>query len=351
MNRTFWNGKKVFLTGHTGFKGSWLSLWLQSCGTIITGYSLEPKIKLNLFDLALVENGMKSIIGDIRDLQKLKKTMIDFSPDMVIHMAAQPLVRTSYKDPEDTYSTNVMGTVNLFEAVRETSSVKAVVNVTTDKCYENKERTLGYSEDEPMGGNDPYSSSKGCSELITKAYRNSFFSDYDSANIASARAGNVIGGGDWAEDRLIPDIFKSFKEKKPILIRNPNAIRPWQHVLEPLSGYLLLLEKLYSQGENWAQGWNFGPKDEDVKQVNKIVAYLIEKCGHKENYIKDNSTQPHEAQLLKLDISKAKHQLNWDPKWDLFKALDSIIEWNNGFNNGEDIRTLTLKQINEFEKY
>jgi len=351
MNRTFWNGKKVFLTGHTGFKGSWLSLWLQNCGSIITGYSLKPKTKLNLFDLALVEDGMKSVIGDIRDLEKLKKTMIDFSPDIVIHMAAQPLVRTSYKHPVDTYSTNVMGTVNLFEAVRNTKSVKAVVNVTTDKCYENNERTLGYSENEPMGGNDPYSNSKGCSELVTKAYRHSFFSDLNSAKIASARSGNVIGGGDWAEDRLIPDIFKSFQEKKPILIRNPYAIRPWQHVLEPLSGYLRLLERLYFKGEKYAQGWNFGPKDDDVKQVNKIVTYLIEKCGHKENYIEDSSIQPHEAQLLKLDISKAKQQLDWEPKWDLFKALDSIIEWNNAFINGEDIRALTLKQINEFEEY
>jgi CDP-glucose 4,6-dehydratase len=351
MNRTFWNGKKVFLTGHTGFKGSWLSLWLQSCGSMLAGYALAPKTKLSLFDLALVNDGMKSIIGDIRDLEKLKKAMIDFSPDIVIHMAAQPLVRISYKDPVDTYSTNVMGTVNLLEAVRSTKSVKAVLNVTTDKCYENKERILGYREDEPMGGNDPYSNSKGCSELVTKAYRKSFFNDLNSAKIASARAGNVIGGGDWAEDRLIPDIFKSFQEKKPILIRNPYAIRPWQHVLEPLSGYLLLIEQLYLKGDEYAEGWNFGPKDDDVKPVNKIVEYLIDKCGHKENYINDDSTQPHEAQLLKLDISKAKQQLGWEPKWDIFKTLDSIIEWNNAFIIGKDVKALTLKQINEFDEH
>ena len=254
-------------------------------------------------------------------------------------------------DTVDTYSTNVMGTVNLFEAVRKTKSVKAVVNVTTDKCYENKERILGYREDEPMGGNDPYSNSKGCSELITKAYRSSYFNELGSAKVASGRAGNVIGGGDWAEDRLIPDIFRSFQEKKPVVIRNPLAIRPWQHVLEPLSGYLILLEQLYLKGDEYAEGWNFGPNDNDVKPVNKIVEYLIDKCSHKGNYINDVSDHPHEAQLLRLDISKAKTQLGWEPKWDLFRALDSIVDWNEAFLNSEDIRALTLKQIHEFEEH
>jgi CDP-glucose 4,6-dehydratase len=350
MNRSFWKDKKVFLTGHTGFKGSWLSLWLQSCGSILMGYSLAPNTKLNLFDLALVADGMNSEIGDVRDLERLKKTMKYFSPEIVIHMAAQPLVRTSYKDPVDTYSTNVMGTVNLLESIRNINSVKAVVNVTSDKCYENNERTLGYREDEPMGGKDPYSNSKGCSELVTKAFRNSFFCDLGSAKIASVRAGNVIGGGDWADDRLIPDIFKSFQEKKPVLIRNPDAIRPWQHVLEPLSGYLLLLERLYIEGNKFADGWNFGPKNDDVKPVNEIVEYLIEKWGHKEGYIKDISVQPHEAQLLRLDISKAKDKLGWEPKWDLYKSLDSIVDWYKALLNNKDIRALTLNQINQFEE-
>lgn len=351
MNKSFWKDKKVFLTGHTGFKGSWLSLWLQSCGSILMGYSLAPNTKLNLFELALVADGMNSEIGDVRDLERLKKTMKYFSPEIVIHMAAQPLVRTSYKDPVDTYSTNVMGTVNLLESVRNINSVKAVVNVTSDKCYENNERILGYREDEPMGGKDPYSNSKGCSELVTKAFRNSFFCDLGNAKIASVRAGNVIGGGDWAEDRLIPDIFKSFQEKKPVLIRNPDAIRPWQHVLDPLSGYLLLLERLYIEGNKFADGWNFGPMNDDVKPVNEIVEYLIEKWGHKEGYIKDFSVQPHEAQLLRLDISKAKDKLGWEPKWDLYKSLDSIVDWYDALLNNKDIRALTLNQINQFEEH
>lgn len=349
MNRSFWNGKKVFLTGHTGFKGSWLSIWLQNCGSIVTGYSLAPITKLNLFELATVADGMNSIIGDVRDLEKLKKNMLSFSPEIVIHMAAQPLVRNSYKDPLDTYTTNVIGTVNLFEAIRETKSVKAVINVTTDKCYDNKEKNIGFRENEPLGGDDPYSNSKACSELVTNAYRSSFFNKIDSVKIASGRAGNVIGGGDWSKDRLIPDIFKSFFEKKQILIRNPDAIRPWQHVLEPLSGYLLLLENLYTKGDKFDEGWNFGPLDGDVKPVKVIVDYLIEKWGYKDSYINDNSVQPHEAQILKLDISKARDELGWEPNWDLFKALDSTVEWNKAFLKNEDLRSLTIKQIHEFE--
>tara|TARA_B100000900_G_C20522272_1_gene692701 strand:- start:135 stop:1190 length:1056 start_codon:yes stop_codon:yes gene_type:complete len=350
MNRMFWKGKKVFLTGHTGFKGSWISLWLQNCGAILTGYSLAPNSKLNLFDLALVGNEMKSVIGDIRDFEKLKKTINDFSPEIVIHMAAQPLVRSSYQNPIDTYSTNVMGTVNLFEAVRKTESVKAVVNVTSDKCYENNEKIVGYSENDPIGGKDPYSSSKGCSELVTNAYRNSFFNSLGSAKVASVRAGNVIGGGDWAEDRLIPDILRSFQKKTPVLIRNPNALRPWQHVLEPLSGYLLLIEQLYLNTDEFASGWNFGPIDDDVKPVTTIVEYLINKWNHKQGYINDNSTQPFESQILKLDISKARNLLDWKPKWNLFKALDSIVEWHKAHLDSEDMRYLTLKQIQEFEE-
>ncbi len=349
MNRLFWKDKKVFITGHTGFKGAWLSLWLQDCGANLTGYSQAPNTTPNLFNLASVADGMKSIIGDIRDLEKLTKTIIDFSPDIIIHMAAQPLVRHSYKNPLETYSTNVMGTVNLFEAVRRTASVKAVVNVTTDKCYENKEWFWGYREDEPMGGHDPYSSSKGCSELITNAYRKSFFNYLSSAKVASGRAGNVIGGGDWSEDRLIPDVLKSFESNKPAEIRNPFATRPWQHVLEPLSGYLVLAERLYVDGDEYSDAWNFGPEEESVKQVKTIIEYLVAKWGEGARWIHDDSEQPHEAQLLKLDISKAKKILGWEPRSNLFLALDSIIEWHKECLKGGDIKAITLKQIHEFE--
>jgi CDP-glucose 4,6-dehydratase len=351
MNRVFWKDKKVFLTGHTGFKGAWLSLWLQDCGAILTGYALAPNTKPNLFNAALVADGMESVIGDVRDLEKITKAMSDFSPDVVIHMAAQPLVRLSYENPVDTYSTNVMGTVNLLEAVRKTASVKAVVNVTTDKCYENKEWIWGYREDEPMGGHDPYSNSKGCSELVTAAYRSSFFNHLGSAKIASGRAGNVIGGGDWAQDRLIPDIFRSFESDEPVVVRNPSATRPWQHVLEPLSGYLVLAEQLYIFGDEYAQGWNFGPEADDVKPVSEILEYVVERWAAGASWIHDESEQPHEAKLLKLDISKAKELLKWTPKWSLFRTLDSIIEWEKAWHNHEDMKLVTLNQIRQFEQY
>jgi CDP-glucose 4,6-dehydratase len=350
MNRLFWKDKKVFLTGHTGFKGAWLSLWLQDCGAILTGYALAPNTKPSLFDAASVANGMESVIGDVRDLEKLTEAMSDSSPDIVIHMAAQPLVRLSYKNPVDTYGTNVMGTVNLLEAVRKTASVKAVVNVTTDKCYENNEWVWGYREDEPMGGHDPYSNSKACSELVTAAYRKSFFNYLGSAKIASGRAGNVIGGGDWAEDRLIPDVLKSFQNNKPVVIRNPFATRPWQHVLEPLSGYMVLAERLYLNGDECAEGWNFGPEDSDVKPVKEIIEYLVERWGAGASWILDKSDQPHEAKLLKLDISKAKNVLSWEPNWNLFTSLDSIIEWHREWLGGGDVKLITLKQIRKFEK-
>lgn len=350
LDRSFWNGKKVFITGHTGFKGSWLSLLLQNCGAIIRGYSLAPNSKPNLFNSGSVVDGMDSIIGDIRDLEKLNNSLSKFSPEIVIHMAAQPLVRLSYKNPVETYSTNVMGTVNLLETVRNTPSVKAVVNVTTDKCYENKEWVWGYREDEPMGGHDPYSSSKGCSELVTAGYRSSFFHAPDSANIATARAGNVIGGGDWSEDRLIPDIIKSFENNQSVVIRNPNAIRPWQHVLESLSGYLLLAEKLCTGGEQYAQAWNFGPNDDGIKSVGKIVEYMANRWGNGASWAIEAREQPHEAQLLRLDISRAKHVLGWIPKWDLDVALDSIIEWHRKFNAGEEMQAITLRQIADFEE-
>ena len=349
MNKLFWNGKKVLITGHTGFKGSWLSLWLQNCGASLSGYSLEPENKLNLFDLASVSDGMSSVIGDIRDLGKLIKTVEDFSPEVVIHMAAQPLVRTSYENPLETYSTNVMGTVNILEAIRKTNSVKVFLNVTSDKCYENKERILGYSEDDRLGGDDPYSNSKGCSELITKAFKNSFFDNLGLVKIASARAGNVIGGGDWAKDRLVPDMVKSINDEKPIKIRNPTAVRPWQHVLEPLYGYLLLIEKLYIYGNEYAGAWNFGPGESEEEQVKNIVKYFIKNWGYNQSFIEDNTNQPKEAQILRLNISKAKEKLGWMPKWNLYKTLDSTIEWYKTYITKNDIRSLTLRQISEFE--
>ena len=349
MNRSFWKNKRVFITGNTGFKGAWLSMWLQDCDAVVTGYSLLPEAQPNLFNEASVADGMTSVIGDVRDLDKLTSALGNCSPDIVIHMAAQPLVRRSYENPVETYSTNVMGTVNLLEAVRQTASVRAVVNVTTDKCYANKEQIWGYREDEPMGGHDPYSNSKGCSELVTASYRSSFFYNERSAKIASARAGNVIGGGDWSDDRLLPDILKSFEQKEEVVVRNPNATRPWQHVLEPLSGYLTLAERLYLGGDFYADGWNFGPEDDDVKPVKDIVEYMVSKWDADSSWVHDMSEQPHEAQLLKLDITKAKMLLGWKPTWNLAVALDNVIEWQRDWLNGVDAKLISLKQIHKFE--
>ncbi|MBU1775020.1 MAG: CDP-glucose 4,6-dehydratase, partial [Gammaproteobacteria bacterium] len=299
VNATFWRGKKVFMTGHTGFKGGWLSLWLQSMGAQVTGFALLPPTIPSLFEVADVAQGMTSIIGDIREAESLAKAVREAAPEIVIHMAAQPLVRYSYANPVETYSTNVMGTVHLLEAVRQTPSVRAVVNVTSDKCYDNKEWVWGYRENEAMGGFDPYSNSKGCAELVASAYRNSFFNPEKyhehKVALASVRAGNVIGGGDWAADRLIPDILRAISDNKPVVIRSPHAIRPWQHVLEPLSGYLLLAEKLYEQGIAYAEGWNFGPNDEDAKPVQWIVERLTEQWGDGASWLLDGGEHPHEA--------------------------------------------------------
>jgi CDP-glucose 4,6-dehydratase len=353
MNPMFWSGKKVFLTGHTGFKGSWLSLWLQQLGAQVTGYALQQPTSPSLFELTQVAQGMTSIIGDIRDGSMLTIAMQNAAPEIVIHMAAQPLVRRSYVDPVETYSTNVMGTVNLFEAVRQTHSVRAVVNVTTDKCYENKEWSWGYRENEPMGGFDPYSSSKGCSELVTAAYRNSFFSSSKHIEhqvaLATARAGNVIGGGDWAEDRLIPDILRAIQAGQPVNIRNPQSTRPWQHVLEPLSGYLALAEKLYSSGVSFAEAYNFGPSDEDSKPVQWIVEQLTEQWGAGANWKLDQAEHLHEAHYLKLDSSKAKIRLNWQPRWTLAQALENIIVWHKAYQRGDDMREISLNSIVTFE--
>lgn len=348
VNSKFWKGKKVFITGHTGFKGSWLSLWLQSMGAEIKGFSLAPHTSPSLFYEANVGEKMESVFGDIRDKDCVFDSMIQFNPDVIFHMAAQPLVRASYREPIDTYSTNIMGTLNVLEGARYCSNLKAVVNVTTDKCYANNEWDWGYRENEPMGGFDPYSSSKACSELVTSAYRSSFFKKSGIA-VATARAGNVIGGGDWSEDRLIPDILNAFVNKKPVVIRNPNSIRPWQHVLEPLSGYLILAEKLFVNGQSFAEGWNFGPYDQDVQTVLWIVEKMTSDWNHKENWKIDSDEQPHEANYLKLDISKAKNLLGWKPSWDLTVTIDKIIKWHQSWISGTNAQALCLAQINEFQ--
>ena len=354
MNSEFWRGKRVFLTGHTGFKGSWLSLWLQQLGAEVTGYALQPPTQPSLFEVARVAQGMKSIIGDMRDGTALGKAMREAMPDIVIHMAAQPLVRRSYVDPVETYSTNVMGTVHLLEAVRQTKSVRAVVTVTSDKCYENKEWVWGYRENEAMGGFDPYSNSKGCAELVTAAYRSSFFNPAKYSEhlvaLASGRAGNVIGGGDWAEDRLIPDILRAISENRPVVIRNPHAIRPWQHVLEPLSGYLQLAQKLYEEGAAYAEGWNFGPNDEDAKPVQWIVEQLTQQWSDGANWKLDQAEHPHEAHYLKLDCSKAKMRLDWKPRWTLAQALENIIAWHKAHQRGDDMREFSIGQLTAYSE-
>ena len=347
----FWRGKRVLLTGHTGFKGSWLSLWLQSLGAEVHGLALEPPTTPNLFTEAGVGKGMASTIGDIRDYETVRRTMVAFKPEIVIHMAAQPLVRLSYSEPVATYATNVMGTVHVLEAARNAGSVRAIVNITTDKCYENKEWVWGYREDEPMGGYDPYSNSKGCSELVTSAYRRSFFQASGIA-LASARAGNVIGGGDWAVDRLIPDILRAFEKDQPVIIRNPHATRPWQHVLEPLSGYLSLAQNLYSEfGQQYAEGWNFGPHDEDARPVQWIVEHLVNSWGNNASWQLDGGEHPHEANYLKLDISKAKARLAWAPSWHLGTALEKITSWHHAWLTGQNMQQLCQQQIAEYTQF
>lgn len=352
MDKHFWGGKRVFITGHTGFKGSWLSLWLQQLGAEVTGYALSPPTNPSLFDVANVAGGMTSVIGDVRDAESLTRCMKKAKPDIVIHMAAQPLVRYSYDNPVETYATNVMGSVHMLEAVRQSASVRAVVNVTSDKCYENKEWLWGYREIEPMGGYDPYSSSKGCAELITSAYRSSFFNhgNYPEHGVAlaSVRAGNVIGGGDWAIDRLIPDVMRAIQAGQSVKIRNPHAIRPWQHVLEPLSGYLLLAKKLYTEGVTFAEGWNFGANDEDVKPVQWIVEQLTSHWGEGATWELDVKPQPHEAQYLKLDCSKAKARLGWLPRWSLDECLLNIVNWHKDHLHGHEMHKVTIQQIESF---
>jgi CDP-glucose 4,6-dehydratase len=345
----FWSERRVLLTGHTGFKGAWLSLWLQSLGARVTGFANGVPTQPSLYELAKVGEGMESIEGDVRDPEAVAAAVTAAEPEIVIHMAAQSLVRPSFVEPRQTYETNVMGTVNVLDAVRvHGKGVRAIVNVTSDKCYENREWEWGYREHEPMGGFDPYSSSKGCSELVTDAFRRSFFSDPAGPRLASARAGNVIGGGDWGEDRLVPDIMRAALAGEQVRVRNPSSIRPWQHVLNPLSGYLLLAQSLWEQPE-LAEGWNFGPTDEDARPVGWIVERIAAQWPHDLHWTQDDGPHPHEARYLKLDSSKARAQLGWRPGLDLAATLDSIVDWYRQLRDGADIRAVTLGQIEAFQ--
>ncbi|WP_409341777.1 CDP-glucose 4,6-dehydratase [Paenibacillus sp. MBLB4367] len=357
-DRMFWNGKKVFVTGHTGFKGGWLCLWLHLLGARVTGYGLRPPTNPSLYASSRLDRFVESHIADIRNKHVLYNRLYTSDPDIVIHMAAQPLVRESYRNPGRTFEVNVMGTVNLLEAVTKAVKngrrIKAVINVTTDKCYENKEWIWGYREHDALGGHDPYSGSKACSELVTSSYRNSFFqpSDYGEHGvaIASARAGNVIGGGDWSAHRLVPDCMHSLQNGQKIKIRNPRSIRPWQHVLEPSSGYMALAQKLYEKGPEYAEGWNFGPGHDDAKPVQWIVSRLCEKWGNGAGYEIDTGSYPHEASQLRLDCSKAGLRLDWHPKWHIETAVDKVVEWTRAYASGRDPAESCIEQINEYER-
>lgn len=356
MDSTFWRNKRVFVTGHTGFKGSWLSLWLVSLGAKVTGYALEPDTSPSLYHLSKLNELMTSHIGDIRDEDKLREALMGAEPDIVIHMAAQPLVREAYFHPVKTYQTNVMGTVNLLEAVRFSvqngNAIKAVINVTTDKCYENNNWVWSYRENDRLGGYDPYSNSKACSELVTDSYRNSFFNpdNFEShgVGLASARAGNVIGGGDWSLHRLIPDCIKAILSKDVIEIRNPNSTRPWQHVLEPLSGYLMLAQKLYEKGPEYGCAWNFGPDDIDVMPVEWVVKEMCSLWGEDAGYNIVNPSNFHEDHFLKLDNSKARMELGWQPRWDIQGRIAKVVEWTKAYKDHQDIRIVCLNQLEEF---
>ena len=343
--------KTVFITGHTGFKGSWLSIWLRELGANVVGYALEPNTEKDNFVVTGLESKITNIISDVRDYENLKGVFDKYKPEFVFHLAAQPIVRESYINPKETYDVNVGGTVNVFECCRLTDSVKVIINVTSDKCYENKEWIWGYRENDPMGGYDPYSSSKGCSELITAAYRKSFFNPENykehGKSLSSVRAGNVIGGGDWQKDRLIPDCISALENYKPIEIRNPYATRPWQHVLEPLSGYLLLASKMYQEPTKFSGAWNFGPNYESVISVDEVVSMIVEKWGNGKWLDTSDKSEPHEANLLSLDVSKARNFLDWQPKWDIQKCIEKTVEWYKNIN-GNNLYNICNKQISEY---
>jgi CDP-glucose 4,6-dehydratase len=354
MNKDFWKGKKVLITGHTGFKGSWLSLWLQYMGAKVIGYALPPPTEPNLFSIADVDRGMISVVGDIRDLKSLDVTIFEHRPEIVIHLAAQALVRASYADPIGTFSTNVMGTANVLEAVRNSETIKVAIIITSDKCYENNEWVWGYRESDPMGGHDPYSSSKGCAELVAAAYMKSFFSGSHNSEgniaIATARAGNVIGGGDWSKDRLIPDIMSSMMNGQAIMIRSPQSIRPWQHVLESLRGYLMLAESLWCHGSKFSGSWNFGPDDKDNKTVSWIADFITKQWGYGARWITDSNQHLHEAAYLKLDCSKSKQFLGWWPALDLPTTIQWIIEWYQALKRDQNMKKQTLEDIHRYEE-
>jgi CDP-glucose 4,6-dehydratase len=346
MNQRFWHGRRVLITGHTGFKGSWLALWLLQAGAEVTGFSLDAPER-SLYHAARVGDDMGSIVGDVRDLDAVKAAVAQARPEVVLHLAAQPIVRRSYADPVETYATNVMGTVHTLEAARTSPNLRVAVVVSSDKCYQNRSWVWGYREDEAMGGVDPYSSSKGAAELVTAAYRASYFDDPDGPRLASARAGNVVGGGDWAEDRVVPDAMRAFADHRAVHIRNPNAIRPWQHVLNCLDGYLLLAERLHDDAA-LAGGWNFGPADADARSVEWIVERLCHIWGAGAAWQADPGPHPPEAPTLRLDSAKARAQLGWAPRWELPEALERVVGWHRAEHDGADARELTLAQLDAF---
>jgi CDP-glucose 4,6-dehydratase len=354
-----WQGRRVFLTGHTGFKGGWLALWLARRGAQIRGYALDPATEPNLFTAASVAHVLDDVRGDIRDYARLAASIAEFAPEVVFHLAAQPLVRRSYADPLGTYATNVLGTAHVLEAVRHTPSVRAVVCVTTDKCYQNQEWVWPYRETDPLGGHDPYSSSKACAEIVSAAYRSSYFPvdrlHEHQVALATARAGNVIGGGDWSEDRLIPDLIRGFQAGQPVLIRRPGATRPWQHVLDPLHGYLLLAEALLARQDRCASAFNFGPSDEQPWPVERIANQLAAMWGNgatwlRESAMRDSAPPLHEHHLLRLDASKAHAELGWQPRLKIEAALEWTLEWYRSWQQGSDLEEQTLVQIARFEQ-
>jgi CDP-glucose 4,6-dehydratase len=345
----FYADKKVLLTGHTGFKGGWLATWLKMMGASVIGFALDPETKPNLFRAADVAQGMTSIIGDVRNCSELMACFRAHKPVIVIHNAAQALVRRAYKEPVETYATNVMGTVHVLECARQTPSVRAVIIVTSDKCYENREQPTGYHEYDAMGGTDPYSSSKGAAELVTAAYRRSFFAGKGCASIASARAGNVIGGGDWSQDRLVPDIVRGIASGQPIMLRQPNSVRPWQHVLEPLRGYLLLGQRLCEEGDLYAQAWNFGPREDDAISVSKMAESIVSSWGEGELRILQQNDGPHEARLLRLNCDKAREELGWRPLLTTEQTISWTVDWyRNFYDDQRSAPSCTQKQIEDY---
>ncbi|NND89243.1 MAG: CDP-glucose 4,6-dehydratase [Granulosicoccus sp.] len=354
MNKSFWTDRRVLLTGHTGFKGSWLALWLSQMGARVSGYALAPDTDPSLYQLARVDELVDSTLGDIRDRDALENTVQRTQPEIVLHLAAQAMVRESYADPTGTFDTNVMGTVNLLEATRQCASARAVMIITSDKCYQNQEWEWGYREIDSLGGHDPYSASKACAELVARSWRLSFMGqggqDTRRCAVATARAGNVIGGGDWARDRLVPDILRSIDNGQDVVLRNPQAVRPWQHVLEPLSGYLLLAERLYSEGAPWDQAWNFGPADSDARCVSWIAEHLMRECNSDSRWKLESGTLAHETQQLRLDCSRARQRLGWIPRWTLEQCLQEIVRWHSAWLNGRDMQCFSQETIARYSE-